>query len=385
MGERNAVHGEQAGALRTLRKDKIPIADKRRCAALRKMPCDHGKLLIPREIDDAPRTSGPHRGDQGIRSVEHGAAGGTQAIDHHPFDPGQIMDGFHPVEAQVIPRADIRHHGDIGHIHGQALPKDSSPGGFQYRGLHPPVLQNFPRALRSAAIPGLNAAAVDENPLGTRHSDQFAIGLQQVCQEPGHGGLAIDPRHGKHRDAGGFGIGKQGVQGRMGIHIRLRPIIRNPNRADAPSFGVQGDPQVAGLDDHFGRIETHHPCCVRRVGGDVRMNRFDTKNLICFGNAGNAPAGDEKAERGETGRSGTRNPRCFNQAAGELVILRDGLRHGARKIDAPAEGPALVCSVPELHQPGVCPQDRGGDPAFASRLKPRVHSRMSLESPPDFP
>ncbi len=115
--------------------------------------------------------TGRHIGDQRIGGVEHGVARSGNRLDNAPFHLGQFLGRIDVGEAQVVALADIRHDGHVAEVEAEPLAENAAAGSLENGHVDARIDQDAPGALRAAAIAVVDAAIVDENAIGARHSD----------------------------------------------------------------------------------------------------------------------------------------------------------------------------------------------------------------------
>ena len=112
----------------------------------------------------------PHRPDQRIVGVQHGPAVRLGDPDDDRFDLGELLDGVHAQQPEVI-GADVRHHRDVVDRGSDPAQQDAAAGRFGDRDLHP-LGSSSTRAAPpgpdqspvSTSSPSMKMPSVDDHP-----------------------------------------------------------------------------------------------------------------------------------------------------------------------------------------------------------------------------
>ena len=92
------------------------------------------------------------------------------AVDDHPLDHREVLDGADVIQSEVVAHADVGDHGDVAAVEAQALAQDAAARGFQHRRIDIRVEQHAARAARAAAIAGLDPLTRDVDAVGIGHA-----------------------------------------------------------------------------------------------------------------------------------------------------------------------------------------------------------------------
>ena len=149
-------------------------------------------VAIEGEIEDASGAMRLHAHHERIGGVQHGHAVGRNDVDDAAFHFGQIFGRVDFAQPQVIAFADVGDHGHVAAVESEAFAEDSAAGGFKHGGIDRRVQQHGGGALRPAAIAPVDPPAVDEDAVGAGHADPQAHPLEDVGDEAGGGGFAVD-------------------------------------------------------------------------------------------------------------------------------------------------------------------------------------------------
>ena len=178
-----------------------------------------------------------------------------------PLDECQLLERVDLARPEVVPLADVGHHGDVAAIEPEPLAEDAAPRRFEHGRLDPRVEQHHPGTLRAAAIAGVDPAIADPDAVGAGHADRLAGVADDLGDQPRGGRLAVDAgdRHDRHPAGLAFGIERARRSPRRparGVPAEGSRCIRSPGR------GVD-------LDDHA-RLFLERPADVL---GDRRRRR----------------------------------------------------------------------------------------------------------------
>ena len=119
------------------------------------------------------------------------------------------------------------------------------------------------------------------NPFGAGHPDRVAREFEHVSNQPGRGGLAVDPRDRDDGDASVLSRREEGVEDRLAD----RPGLAQGRLQVHPQAGAGVDlddhapllferaRDVAGDDVHAGDVEPDHQRGLNGAGGDLGVDQ----------------------------------------------------------------------------------------------------------------
>ena len=99
---------------------------------------------------------------------------------------------MHAELAQMV-LGDVRDHCDVRPLHGEPASEDAAPGGFEYRGLDPPVAKQQARTLGTGVVAAGQRLPGDGHAIGGRLSRHATTSRNQRREEPHRGGLPVRP------------------------------------------------------------------------------------------------------------------------------------------------------------------------------------------------
>ena len=168
----------------------------------------------------------PGHGHHGrVVGIEHGHARWLHVEHNHPLEHRQVFQCGDVVQAQVVTRTQVGHHGHLAAVKGQAFAQQATPGGLEHGGVHVGVHQDIAGAARAAAVARIGLAAIDIHAIGVGHAHAQALSLEQVGGQTHGGGFAVGAGHRNHRDA---------------AIATIREHVVNDGVAHVPAFAKRG-------------------------------------------------------------------------------------------------------------------------------------------------
>ena len=218
-----------------------------------------------------------HARHGGVGGVQHGHAAVGHVLHDHSFEYREVFHGGDVVQSQVIPGADIRHHGDLAAVEGQAFAQHAAARRLEHGRVHVRVQQHVARAARAAAVAAVDLAPFDVHAIGVGHAGAQAGSRQQMGDQAHGGGLAIGAGDGDDGDAAIVALGEHGgddgfahgawlAERRRQVHAQARCGVHFD---DAGVLLFQRFQNAFGDHVHAADVQAHH---VR--GGDGARRHF---------------------------------------------------------------------------------------------------------------
>ena len=157
---------------------------------------------LHREEDDRAAAVRSHVGDELIIGIEHGRAAARNGLDDHPLDGGELAQGMHLLESEVVAGhvEDDRH---VVALVAEAFAEDAAARHLEDRAVDAWVLQHQLRRARPAGVDLLDQAVVDVDAVRRGHANVVAHAAQDMVDHADGRGLAIGAGDGHDRNARG--------------------------------------------------------------------------------------------------------------------------------------------------------------------------------------
>ena len=222
-----------------------------------------------------------HAGDHRVGGIEHGDTGVRLDVLHdHALDDRQVLDRADVGETEVVALADVGDDGDVAAVEAEALAQHAAARGFEHGRVDVRVHQDVARALRAAAIAGVDALALDVDAVGAGHADAVAVASEDAGDEANRGRLAVGTGDGDERDARVVAFLEHVADDRFadraafaerGLQVHAQ-AGRGVQFDDAAVLLFERTQDVAADDIDAGDVEADGPCRGNRLRGKLGMH-----------------------------------------------------------------------------------------------------------------
>src|SRR6185312_10647983 len=230
--------------------------------------------------DDAARAAWRHGTHHGVGGIQHRVAGGSDVLHDHALEYRQIFHGGDVVESQVVPGADVRHHGHLAAVEAKSLAQHAAARGFKYGSIHVGVHQHAASAFWATAVTAVDLLAVHVHAIGVGHAHAQRAAGHQVSNQARGGGLAVGAGHRHHGYAAVIAMGKQvrddGLADRAALAKGWRQVHAQPRGRvdlhDAAMLLTHRPKHALAHHIHPAHMQAHHARRGDGVGSDFRVH-----------------------------------------------------------------------------------------------------------------